>query len=134
VSVARRRLLRGCAGCAAMAWLPGCGGLTFVPAKLVDGRLAVPQRAFADRRCIGLEHPRLLVPIAVCRVAAADYAAVRPVCTHKGCDLRPDGAAFECPCHGSRFGLDGRVLAGPAKDALRQFSVTTDERMVYVGA
>jgi Rieske Fe-S protein len=37
-------------------------------------------------------------------------------CTHLGCLVAFNRAeqAWECPCHGSRFGLDGRVLQGPA--------------------
>ncbi|MFE9133225.1 FAD-dependent oxidoreductase [Streptomyces sp. NPDC007355] len=37
-------------------------------------------------------------------------------CTHMGCELGFDEAeqTWECPCHGSRFAQDGRVLQGPA--------------------
>ncbi|MFE7777081.1 FAD-dependent oxidoreductase [Streptomyces sp. NPDC057445] len=37
-------------------------------------------------------------------------------CTHLGCIVHFDEAerAWECPCHGSRFGVDGSVLQGPA--------------------
>ncbi|MFF8378196.1 FAD-dependent oxidoreductase [Streptomyces sp. NPDC015661] len=37
-------------------------------------------------------------------------------CTHMGCELGFDEAeqTWECPCHGSRFAADGRVLQGPA--------------------
>jgi glycine/D-amino acid oxidase-like deaminating enzyme/nitrite reductase/ring-hydroxylating ferredoxin subunit len=42
--------------------------------------------------------------------------AVSLRCTHLGCLLRFNAAerSWDCPCHGSRFGVDGRVLEGPA--------------------
>jgi Rieske Fe-S protein len=41
-------------------------------------------------------------------------------CSHLGCSfaLNPDAKTFDCPCHGSRFHLDGTVLHGPAQDPL----------------
>ena len=45
-------------------------------------------------------------------------SALSLVCPHLGCtvDSQPDG--FACPCHGSRFGLQGQVVRGPAGKAL----------------
>lgn len=42
--------------------------------------------------------------------------AVSLRCTHLGCLLRFNGAerSWDCPCHGSRFDIDGAVLEGPA--------------------
>src|SRR4029077_6594262 len=41
-------------------------------------------------------------------------------CSHLGCSIALNQAAqsFDCPCHGSRFHLDGTVLHGPAADPL----------------
>ena len=30
---------------------------------------------------------------------------------------------IECPCHGARYDLDGRVLKGPARDPLEKVEV-----------
>jgi Rieske Fe-S protein len=47
--------------------------------------------------------------------------ALTPICTHLSCVVSFDEANREwhCPCHGSRFATDGRVLHGPAKKPLR---------------
>jgi nitrite reductase/ring-hydroxylating ferredoxin subunit len=48
-------------------------------------------------------------------------------CTHLGCRLdRVIDGVVVCPCHGSRFDVDGRVLAGPATQPLRPLRVVAD--------
>lgn len=45
-------------------------------------------------------------------------------CSHLGCSVALNQAAgsFDCPCHGSRFHLDGTVLHGPAPVPLSHLS------------
>ncbi|NQS91595.1 MAG: Rieske (2Fe-2S) protein [Chloroflexi bacterium] len=49
------------------------------------------------------------------------------VCTHLGCTLEEDGDHFSCPCHGSQFGQDGRVLIGPATKSLTTLEIEITE-------
>jgi Rieske Fe-S protein len=51
------------------------------------------------------------------------YAAVSPICTHLGCTVGIEGRYLVCPCHGSTYDREGRVLRGPAERALRSFPV-----------
>ncbi len=50
-------------------------------------------------------------------------------CTHLGCELRvmPDGS-MECPCHGSAFSAEGKVLRGPADSDLETIPVRLDSQ------
>lgn len=53
-------------------------------------------------------------------------AAVSLICTHLGCVVSETEDGFTCPCHGSKFGLQGQVLSGPAPRALRWLEVSRD--------
>ena len=54
--------------------------------------------------------------VAAYRDPDGEVHAVSPVCTHMGCQVNFNEAerTWDCPCHGSRFDVDGRVLEGPA--------------------
>jgi len=60
-----------------------------------------------------------------CAVFRDDDGSVQAVsarCTHLGCIVHFNEAerAWECPCYGSRFALDGTVLHGPANRPLER--------------
>ncbi|GHH84043.1 iron-sulfur-binding protein [Streptomyces sulfonofaciens] len=58
---------------------------------------------------------------AVYRDEEGGLHALSARCTHLGCLVRFNDAerTWECPCHGSRFATDGRVLQGPAVHPLK---------------
>ena len=55
--------------------------------------------------------------------------AVSRKCTHLGCrvNFRQELNLIECPCHQSRFSIQGTRLAGPAKEDLTTFAVKVME-------
>lgn len=46
------------------------------------------------------------------------FYAIVAACSHLGCTPRLGPDAFICPCHGSRFTHEGRVMNGPASRPL----------------
>ena len=48
---------------------------------------------------------------------------VDTTCTHMGCEVEWNSAerSWDCPCHGSRFSVDGTVIEGPALKSLVKF-------------
>jgi glycine/D-amino acid oxidase-like deaminating enzyme/nitrite reductase/ring-hydroxylating ferredoxin subunit len=61
-----------------------------------------------------------LTKLAVYRDGQGALHSLSAVCTHLGCIVHWNSleGTWDCPCHGSRFGTDGRVLNGPAAAGL----------------
>jgi Rieske Fe-S protein len=53
-------------------------------------------------------------------------------CPHLGCTVKATEQGFACPCHGSRFGTDGRVQDGPADRPLARRAVERRDGAVVV--
>lgn len=53
---------------------------------------------------------------------------VDTTCTHLGCELAWNKAelSWDCPCHGSRFTYDGKVIEGPAQRPLHRLELEED--------
>jgi glycine/D-amino acid oxidase-like deaminating enzyme/nitrite reductase/ring-hydroxylating ferredoxin subunit len=58
---------------------------------------------------------------AVYRDEQGELHSLSARCTHLGCIVSFNRAerTWDCPCHGSRFGLDGEVIEGPAVSPLQ---------------
>lgn len=125
----RRALLLGAAfaGCGAVVPVVDAG----VP-PTGDGwtELPVPPALDTDGAAI-VEAP--LINVWVVRGEDGALTATWRVCTHGACDVEPvRGEGFVCPCHGSRFGVDGAVLTGPATRALRRFEVVRVSESLFL--
>ncbi|MDN5919359.1 MAG: Rieske (2Fe-2S) protein [Pseudonocardia sp.] len=69
--------------------------------------------------------------VVVTQPSAGTFQGLSTVCPHQGCQVNAvrDGAVI-CPCHGSRFGLDGAVLQGPAQSPLARRAVAVNGQNV----
>ena len=63
--------------------------------------------------------------VAAFRDLDGKVSVVSPTCTHLGCTVQWNDAerSWDCPCHGSRFSVDGAVLDGPAVKPLKVYEV-----------
>jgi Rieske Fe-S protein len=57
-----------------------------------------------------------------------------PICTHQECTVEHTAGSdsIDCPCHGSTFDLEGRVLTGPAERPLQRFETTLRDGRVVI--
>jgi Rieske Fe-S protein len=106
--------------------LPACASVAAVRVPRGDGvvRLSLP------------EHPVLSSPAGILKilpdgfttpvyvvVVEGGFVALSAVCQHLGCIVDAHGDRFVCPCHGSTYGRDGRVLRGPTMRPLMTYPV-----------
>ena len=124
----------------------GVGVLAVLPAVRFATPPAQPgvgaRAAVAGRREEFAENSAKVVhldgePVLVIALPGGEFRAFGARCTHLGCVVtyRPTTEQIECPCHGGRYGSDGRVLAGPPPSPLRELAVEVrrDEVLVLRG-
>jgi len=135
-TVGRRQVIAAAAGLAAGGAVAGCAGPPPPPAPpstAPDSQVAHPTASGSAGTKLG---PASDVPVGggtvfeslevvVTQPTPGRFVGLTAVCTHTGCivDKVVDGL-IECPCHGSRYRLDGTVASGPAPRALPARPVT----------
>lgn len=67
--------------------------------------------------------------IAAFRDENGEIHALHATCTHAGCIVNWNSAekTWDCPCHGARYDIDGRVLTGPAVKNLTKINHSESE-------
>ena len=120
---------------------PLAGGAEFargnaeVAANLVGGYLKRKLDSFSD--LAAGEAAILRIDgrnVAGYRDESGQLHAVAAACTHMGCIVgwNENDRTWDCPCHGSRFALDGEVIHGPAVRPLEP--VTADQAVAMRSA
>lgn len=89
------------------------------------GEMEAPHEVGIGQAAIVQEGMRKL---AVYRDDQGELHVVSAKCTHLGCVVHWNSSekSWDCPCHGSRFGVEGEVLHGPAAAPLERIQQRFD--------
>ena len=118
------------------ALLAGCASLVTRTVTPVDGTLRLALAHYPELVEVGgslkVAPEGTPEPIYILSLGEGQYAALSPICTHLGCTVEIEQARLVCPCHGSTYDRDGRVVRGPAEHALTSFKadLATDDVLV----
>lgn len=99
------------------------------PVRLIRDRLARPEAESlrevpaGEGRIVRMGRRK----VAAHRDARGRIQLCSAICTHLQCVVGWNSAeqTWDCPCHGSRFHPDGRVISGPAEEPLTPLSPST---------
>ena len=60
--------------------------------------------------------------VGVYKSQTGEVFKIRPYCAHLGCELYFNNIdkTWECPCHGSKFSYDGKLIEVPSNKDLKQ--------------
>jgi ubiquinol-cytochrome c reductase cytochrome b subunit len=77
---------------------------------------------------------RVMHSVWIIKGSSSEVTVYSPICPHLGChyDWNPQSKTFMCPCHGSVFSIDGKVLGGPAPRPLDTLPFKVENGMLYV--
>jgi menaquinol-cytochrome c reductase iron-sulfur subunit len=70
----------------------------------------------------------------VVKQSPSSVTVYSPICPHLGCEVNWNSQSghFECPCHGSVYAMDGKVLAGPAPRPLDSLPARIERGELHV--
>ena len=112
--------------------LEGCLNYKSVSAEEESGKLKVKKSDFTDEKFVLVNSTKANAPIYLSKQEDNSYMALLMLCTHKSCEVKPQGNVLVCPCHGSEFSNSGKVLKEPAEHDLKNFETSSDENYIYI--
>jgi Rieske Fe-S protein len=108
---------------------------TTTAAAPASGDTATPAaKAIAKTADVPVGSGVIVDEIVVTQPSAGVFKGFSAKCTHKGCivDKVADGT-IDCPCHGSKFNLDGTVAKGPADKPLPAENISVQGDSIVLG-
>lgn len=132
----RGAFLRRSGGACLSVTLLGCAGIVAIPIPVSGGRarltLADHPELTRPGGSLSIRPHGSAVPLYVVRMEDGSYRVLSSECTHRGCVVGPEGSRLVCPCHGSEYDRQGRVLAGPATRDLDVLPSRLDDGVLLI--
>lgn len=109
------------------------GAAPAAPATGAPGT-AAPANAIAKTADVPVGSGVIVDEVVVTQPSAGVFKGFSSTCTHAGCAVSEvAGGTINCPCHGSKFNLDGTVANGPATKPLEAQAVTVQGDSIVLG-
>jgi Rieske Fe-S protein len=98
-----------------------------------DGQTA-PVNAIAKTADVPVGSGVIVDEVVVTQPTAGVFKGFSATCTHAGCTVKNvANGTINCPCHGSKFNLDGTVANGPAARPLEAKTVSVQGDSIVLG-
>ena len=119
------------AACSTYGKKPEASGETTTPAAGGPAPQAKPIAKTAD---VPVGSGVIVDDVVVTQPTAGVFKGFSATCTHAGCTVNKvaDGT-IDCPCHGSKYNLDGSVANGPATKPLAAKTVAVQGDSIVLG-
>lgn len=140
----RRQFILACCGTTAALLIASCSNIYYATNALSGNQISVALSEFDEtkdgvttqRAFVLVKNEKLRFPIAVYKSPEGKYRALYLECTHRGCEVKAASTGLQCPCHGSEFSTEGKVLNPPAEKDLAQFpvSISGDYLLIQLSA
>ncbi|WP_446221665.1 QcrA and Rieske domain-containing protein [Nocardia sp. IBHARD005] len=134
-SLNRRAVVVGAGVLAAAGTLTACG--TYEKNDAAPARAAepgAPAGALTKAADVPVGGGVIVGDTVVTQPTAGNFVGLSSTCTHAGCKVATvANGTINCPCHGSRFGLDGAVRGGPATEPLPAKPVRVEGDSIVAG-
>ncbi len=137
----RRSFIKSCtllcaSGIGIAALMESCGSIHYAASTIETNKIKINKSEFidkknAERKFVVVRSEKLDFPICIYKKNET-LVAISMQCSHQGCELNPNETSLVCPCHGSEFSKEGKVLSPPADKDLKQFKVITDNETIYI--
>ena len=139
MSITRRKFVKNISGVSAACCMgafsvlaESCSPVYYAETTKRGKTLLVDKLEVLDKPFFVVKVEGEKAPVYIVKRENGLYEGFLMMCTHKLCELKATGTFLTCPCHGSEFSNEGKVLNGPATKDLARYKVASDDKNIIL--